>query len=298
MRVERDGNGWVRCGLGHTHWGIHGAAGLLLHTVDQAGEVRALLQHRATWSHHGDTWGLPGGARDSHEDVVTTALREAGEEAGLPVVPRTRHTFVDDHGGWSYTTVYADLPAPVTTTSDAESLALEWVHLDEVVRRRLHPGFARTWARVRPEPVRLLVDTANVLGARPTGWWRDRAGATTTLLGRLDGLRATTTRDPRGGVWVIAGVVAVLEGAAADAAEPGWVDVVRTARGGQTGGDDLVVSTAARMLGQGEPVVAVTADRQLRARLAGLSRPADGPGPRILGPNWLWSLLDPSSGSR
>ena len=24
----RDGDGWTRCSRGHTHWGVHGAAGL------------------------------------------------------------------------------------------------------------------------------------------------------------------------------------------------------------------------------------------------------------------------------
>ena len=42
-----------------------------------------LLQHRAVWSHHGDTWGLPGGARDSHETAEQAALREAVEESGV-----------------------------------------------------------------------------------------------------------------------------------------------------------------------------------------------------------------------
>ena len=84
-----DGNGWVECGCGSRHWGRFGAAGLLL--IHESGSDVArhsepaglkptsavLLQHRATWSHEGGTWGLPGGARDSHEDVVTTALRES-----------------------------------------------------------------------------------------------------------------------------------------------------------------------------------------------------------------------------
>lgn len=290
--MDRDGNGWVQCADGHTHWGVHGAAGLLLHTVDEEGQVRTLLQHRAAWSHHGDTWGLPGGARDSHEDVRDTALREATEEAGLGrAAVRTRHLFVDDHGGWSYTTVYADTPTPLPTTLDAESVALEWVRVQDVTTRRLHPGFAATWADVRPEPTVLLVDTANVLGARPNGWWRDRAGASTGLLRRLAGLRAATLRGPDGRPQVIAAVVAVLEGAATTAADPEWVQVVRTARDSGLSGDDTLVTTAGRLLESDTAITAVTADRGLRDRLAmGTSRRAGG-FVRTVGPNWLWDAL-------
>ena len=78
--ASRDGNGWVRCELGHRHWGRFGAAGLLAFVT--GGPV--LLQRRTWWSHHGGTWGLPGGARDSHESALGAALREAAEECGVP----------------------------------------------------------------------------------------------------------------------------------------------------------------------------------------------------------------------
>lgn len=42
----------------------------------------------------------------------------------------------------------------------------------------------------------LLVDVANVVGSRPDGWWRDRAGATTRLLHRLAGLVGQTLPRP------------------------------------------------------------------------------------------------------
>ena len=74
----RDGDGWVECDCGNRHWGKHGAAGLLL-IRDQ----HLLLQHRAPWVHNGDTWGVPGGARDSHETIVEAAIREAVEETGV-----------------------------------------------------------------------------------------------------------------------------------------------------------------------------------------------------------------------
>ena len=70
-----DGDGWVTCDLGHRHWGLYGAAGLLLHRPTATGD-EVLLQHRATWSHHGGTWGLLGGARHSDESAVEAALRE------------------------------------------------------------------------------------------------------------------------------------------------------------------------------------------------------------------------------
>ena len=53
-----------------------------------------LLQHRAPWSHQGGTWGLPGGARDSHETPEQAAVREAHEEAGLPADLLTVRTTV------------------------------------------------------------------------------------------------------------------------------------------------------------------------------------------------------------
>src|SRR6185437_16442667 len=77
-RVSGDGNGWTYCALGHKHWGRFGAAGVLI--TDGA---QVMLQHRAPWTHEGGTWAVPGGARDSHEDAVTAALREAVEEANL-----------------------------------------------------------------------------------------------------------------------------------------------------------------------------------------------------------------------
>src|ERR1700749_3300912 len=116
--MSGDGNGWVICGRGHRHWGRFGAAGILV--TDGA---RVLLQHRAPWTHEGGTWALPGGARDRHEDPTSTALREAGQEAAIgaesvrPIAMR-----VEDHGGWSYTTVLArPVGAIVPRAANAES---------------------------------------------------------------------------------------------------------------------------------------------------------------------------------
>ena len=92
--AARDGDGWINCRCGLKHWGLHGAAGLLI--VD-TGQV--LLQHRAPWVHNGDTWGIPGGARDSHESPLQAALREASEEIGLAIdLVEARVEHRDDHG--------------------------------------------------------------------------------------------------------------------------------------------------------------------------------------------------------
>ncbi len=129
------------------YWGAFGAAGLLL--VHPAAGV--LLQLRAEWSHLGGTWGLPGGARKSGESAAEAAIREADEEAGVP--PELVGVFgesVLDLGYWSYTTVLAvadEQFEPVI--GDAESVALEWVPLDDVAARPLHPGFAAGWPELR-----------------------------------------------------------------------------------------------------------------------------------------------------
>ncbi|PRX99776.1 NUDIX hydrolase [Allonocardiopsis opalescens] len=143
---ERDGDGWVTCGRGHQHWGRFGAAGLLIHHRGPGG-VRVVLQHRALWSHLGGTWGIPGGARDSHETAPQAAVREVAEEvvADLSAL-RTEESYVVDHGGWTYTTVLASLPEPVPVApGSSESTAIAWVELAEVGRLKLHPGFAASW---------------------------------------------------------------------------------------------------------------------------------------------------------
>jgi len=118
----------------------------------------------------------------------------------------------------------------------------------------------------------LVVDGANVVGARPDGWWRDRAGAARRLHERL------LVVDPGYDL-----VVLVLEGAAkggVPAGRDGQVRVVH-ARGN---GDDTIVAEAIAAAGRGERVAVVTADRFLRSRV-------EGAGAVALGPSWLWDQL-------
>jgi 8-oxo-dGTP diphosphatase len=148
--MRGDGDGWIECAAGHRHWGRYGAAGLLLRHSPADAPSSILLQHRAVWSHHGDTWGLPGGARDSHESAEQAALREAVEESGVDTSLITvTGEWIDDHGGWSYTTVLAsaesELPVSAVTT---ESIELRWIVEPDMVQLALHPGFAATWPEV------------------------------------------------------------------------------------------------------------------------------------------------------
>jgi hypothetical protein len=129
----------------------------------------------------------------------------------------------------------------------------------------------------------LVVDVANVMGSRPDGWWRDRAGAATRLLARMPALLGRTVSGPDGEDILVEQVVAVVEGAAKDASPPdgvtGGLTVVRAPKDG----DSTIAATAEEHVAQGSRVLVITADRGLRARL-----PA---GVLVAGPGWLNSLL-------
>ncbi|MGB8391792.1 NUDIX hydrolase [Mycobacterium sp.] len=154
--MHGDGDGWVVSDNGAHYWGRYGAAGLLLRAPRPDGTPAVLLQHRAVWSHQGGTWGLPGGARDSHESPEETAVREACEEAGLVAeLLAVRATVltaeVSGIGGtsWTYTTVVADAGELLHTVPNRESAELRWVDENQVADLPLHPGFAASWQRLR-----------------------------------------------------------------------------------------------------------------------------------------------------
>lgn len=116
----------------------------------------------------------------------------------------------------------------------------------------------------------LLVDAANVVGSRPDGWWRDRAGAATRLVEQVETWAG-------GADLPFARVVVVLEGQARPGAaeRAGAAVEVRHATGS---GDDLLAELA------GPATLLVTADRELAAR-------ARARGAEVVGPRWLLSRL-------
>jgi 8-oxo-dGTP diphosphatase len=101
--------------------------------------------------HNGDTWGIPGGARDSHESVLEAAAREAFEEIGLtPAHFSAERIFEIDHGNWRYDTVIAKVTKPFDEHElNEESQQISWIHIDEVVNMNLHPSFAAAWRDLR-----------------------------------------------------------------------------------------------------------------------------------------------------
>ena len=166
----------------------------------------------------------------------------------------------------------------------------------------------------------VVVDVANVMGARADGWWRDRAGAALRLCREVMALasRYTGPSEASGlseasgpsGARPAAAWVLVLEGRACDAAErlrdsalpaggtpPGADEVPPPAlpRAEDTAapvrvvcapgsGDDAIVAVVAEVTAAGEETLVVTADRELRRRCEAL-------GAAVAGPGWLLRLL-------
>jgi hypothetical protein len=138
-----------------------------------------------------------------------------------------------------------------------------------------------------------VVDVANVMGARPDGWWRDRAGAALRLCRQVQAL--ARREDGPAGTWVL-----VLEGraraAAASLQDAG--DANQDADDASSRvrvvsapglGDDTIVGVVAEALAhqegtREESCLVVTADRELRRRCEELNA-------SVVGPGWLLRLL-------
>lgn len=272
------GDGWVTLATGQKVWGRFGASGLLAYDAAREAGGSILLQHRAEWSHHGGTWGMPGGATHRDESPVDGAIREAQEEAGIPDgAVRPRYTHVLDRGGWTYTTVIAETTrAFEPEITDAESIALEWVPIAEVDEFPLHPSFEASWPVLRPllgHSPAVIVDAANVVGSVPDGWWKDRRGAAEKLRDRVErvaghagGIRHGFLRLPKpvpDGLdrahpdWVM-----VAEGLAREVEASPHVSVI----GAEGHGDDAIVAETRRRSSLGQMVTVITSDRELRVR--------------------------------
>ncbi|MFJ7999738.1 NTP pyrophosphohydrolase [Streptomyces sp. NPDC096310] len=116
---------------------------------------------------------------------------------------------------------------------------------------------------------KLIVDAANVVGSVPDGWWRDRRGATERLRDSLVPFAADGVAGQPGPVEV----VLVVEGAARGVESVPGVRVEPAAGSG----DDRIVELAAAAERDGVGCVVVTADRELRLRVAAYGARCAGP---------------------
>jgi predicted RNA-binding protein with PIN domain len=130
-------------------------------------------------------------------------------------------------------------------------------------------------------PQVIVVDAANVVGSRPDGWWRDRAGAARRLLVNLAALQKH--------VQDASDIIVILEGAARaavkgpEAPDTGTLRIVLA----EASGDDTIVAVTADATARSNKptVTVVTADRGLRQRIESL-------GATAVGPRWLLDKLD------
>lgn len=106
---------------------------------------------------------------------------------------------------------------------------------------------------------RLIVDGMNVIGSRPTGWWRDRDGAKRDLIATLQGFTAASG----------ASLTVVLDGrpiAGVPEGAHGGVEVLYAPRRGRNAADDRIVELV-EADDDSESLVVVTSDRALRERV-------------------------------
>jgi len=118
----------------------------------------------------------------------------------------------------------------------------------------------------------LVVDSANVVGSRPDGWWRDRAGAARRLHGRLAVADLPWDR-----------IVLVLEGAA-KAGVPRGVDGHLETVHAPRDGDSAIVAATRAAVESGADVTVITADRGLRTQVEVV-------GAHTMSPSWLLDQL-------
>jgi hypothetical protein len=138
----------------------------------------------------------------------------------------------------------------------------------------------------------VVVDGANVVGSRPDGWWRDRAGAARRLAGSivavlvarpedlaelLDGTTPSSAETAGSDLRVAAVQVhLVLEGAAnevEDLPTHPLLDVVHAS----ADGDSAIAELAEELAGGPDRVLVVTADRAPRERVCAAGAGVTGP---------------------
>jgi predicted RNA-binding protein with PIN domain len=117
------------------------------------------------------------------------------------------------------------------------------------------------------DPGWLVVDAMNVIGSRPTGWWRNRPGAIRDLVDKLRRYAEQT-----------GAVTVVIDGRPLpDLPEEGHgpLEVRYARRKGRNAADDRIVELLEE---RRRPARVVTADADLRERVEALGATTVGPG--------------------
>jgi 8-oxo-dGTP diphosphatase len=146
------GDGFVTLPDGSRRWGRFGAAGVLVRHGGNEEPVY-FLARRSLSTHLGGTWAIPGGALDQGETPLEGALREFGEEIGIPLHEHgfeIAEVYEDDHGGWSYWTLVVDVDnrfdPPDTLTW--ETSEVRWVPASQLKSLELFGAFRATLQRL------------------------------------------------------------------------------------------------------------------------------------------------------
>jgi 8-oxo-dGTP diphosphatase len=154
----------------------------------------------------------------------------------------------------------------------------------------MRPAYGAKESGICAYPATIVVDVANVMGSRPDGWWRDRAGAAVRLHAELVALAASGRpvlpgeNEPPEFVMVVEGAARPAATRIAESGESGEAgaagDRVRVVRADGSG-DDAIVALVRETPGRR---LVVTADRELRRR-------CEAAGAEVAGPGWLLGLL-------
>jgi hypothetical protein len=117
--------------------------------------------------------------------------------------------------------------------------------------------------------MRWIVDGNNVMGARPDGWWRDRAGAAARLAAQVDGF-ARDAGEP---------VVLFFDGRPRDLRLPGDTPL-ETRFAPNRGRDAADHAIAERVEADADPgsIRVVTSDRELADRVRAAGADVEGAG--------------------
>lgn len=103
---------------------------------------KLLLLRRSEAGDHGSTWGIPGGKGKDGETDIGTAIREAKEETGLDAIPGYRFdSAITQNGRQKFTAFFYRVPSTFDVVLSHEHTAYDWVPLEGLADKALHPKF-------------------------------------------------------------------------------------------------------------------------------------------------------------